>query len=130
MKTISTITIFLLFSVTCFSQTYRIYTAKANGNFNSTSTWNNVVRTDGVLKNRYIIPASRTVTVPTGFDFTDLGDIEVVVEGTLNIAVNAFFNLTQNSGIDVPVNGKIRTSGFGGVMIGNSFKLLSLVPRL
>jgi len=123
------LTLFLIFSFSSSSQTFRIYTAKANGNWSNAATWNSVVRTDNVQKNKYIIPASFTVVTAANYDYTTLGDVEVVVAGTLRLVVNTIFALTSNSTIDIFPDGEIQSVGASAIFIANSLKYISFGAR-
>jgi hypothetical protein len=99
MKTIYTLLILLMISSTSIGQTYRIYTAKQNGDFGHASTWSAVLRNDNVKLHTYIIPASYTVTADKYTDYSALGDIEIVVAGKLKMGAGAEMSLTNNSSI-------------------------------
>lgn len=122
--------ILLLFaSLLSSAQTFRIYTAKTNGNWSNAGTWNSQVRTDNVKKHKYVIPNGRVVVATSNFDYTDLGDVEVVVAGTLRLASNIIFALTAASSIDIFPDGEIESQGASGIFISNSLKYFSFGSR-
>jgi hypothetical protein len=129
MKNIYLLISLLIISFTTTAQTFRIYTAVSNGNWSNAATWSSVVRTDNVKKNRYFIPAGRTVVATTNFDYTDLGDVDVVVGGTLRLSSNVIFALTAASNIDIFPDGEIESIGASAIFISNSLKYFSFGSR-
>jgi hypothetical protein len=125
MKNLYLTTLLFILSFYSFSQTYKIYTAKKTGNWKISNTWNSVVRTDGVLKNKYIIPSIYTDTADNTLDYSTLGDVEVEIYGKLVLAPSTAFNLTKNSSIQV-FTGSIVSIGTSAIFIGNSLKYFSM----
>ena len=107
MKKLYNLLILLLVGLGSLAQTKYIYTATKNGVWNDMSVWNIVVRNDGVPKDKVIIPAAYTVTADNGVNGLGLGDIQVEISGSLQIAANSQINLTNNSSIQLIGAGRI-----------------------
>ena len=106
MKKIYSTLVLLTLAVMSFSQTYKTYTAKKSGYWSDNGSWNSVTRTDGVSKNKYVVPDAYTMIIDNSIDDASLGDVEIVVSGGLLFIGNSTLSLTNNSSLQL-VNGLI-----------------------
>jgi hypothetical protein len=133
MKTLNLIALLVSLSLSSMAQSYNIYIAKSNGEWSNSTTWNVSSRPDNVKMDKYIIPAVYTVTADKNSDYLALGDIEVIVSGTLKMGGSALMELTNNSTIQLLPGGDIDGNGgsqeilIGGVVkyVGNINKLIA-----
>jgi hypothetical protein len=112
---------FLIFSfsvASASSQTYYVYTATKNGNWNDISVWNIGTRGDGVKKSKVVIPASRTINVDNGVNGFGLGDAEIKILGTLTILNNTTIALSATSTVEL--------QGPGNIIGTNSTQLITI----
>src|SRR5690349_1222054 len=111
MKTLYTLITLILVSTAAFSQSYKVYTAKQNGDFGSSTTWNVAQRNDNVKQNKYVIPGAFTVTADKDTDYDDLGDIEIIITGTLKMGPSAEMKLSANSSIQLLAGAFVEGNG-------------------
>src|SRR3954462_723553 len=111
MKTLNLIALLVSLSLSSMAQSYNIYIAKSNGEWSSSTTWNVSSRPDNVKMDKYIIPAVYTVTADKNSDYLALGDMEIIVSGTLKMGGSALMELTNNSTIQLLPGGDIDGNG-------------------
>ena len=121
MKAFYTLFFFILATASSFSQTYYVYTAVGNGQWNTVSNWSIAQRTDGKKKNKVIIPAGRNIVADNNVNYLGLGDVEVELSGKLTLATSTKLLLSANSVIKIEggnINGNVNTQQIliGGVV--------------
>ena len=107
MKALYTYIFFLLISASSFAQPYYVYTATKNGNWSKMNIWNIIVRTDGVNKTKVVIPSLYTVSVDNTVNGLGLGDVEIVIMGSLSMQPSTDIALTTASTIQLLGSGRI-----------------------
>ncbi|RYZ52895.1 MAG: hypothetical protein EOP49_08520 [Sphingobacteriales bacterium] len=107
MKQVSFILLFIISTLTAVSQTYYVYTARVNGNWNNMNTWNVGTRTDGVPKTKVVIPAAFTVSVDNGVNSFPLGNVEINIHGGLAMTNGTNIPLSAASSIELIGTGRI-----------------------
>ena len=119
-KIISTLVI-LIIAFNSFSQ-YYVYTAQTSGLWSESTTWTQVLRTDGVSKNKVVIPDPFTVYATNDVNGLGLGDVEIFVYGTLEImpATNLIFS--ANSSIDLIAGTLVGLTASQKIKIGSDIK--------
>jgi len=122
MKNIYILLFLITLSATAFSQPYYIYTAKANGLWSVSGNWDIKLRTDGISKNKMVIPKNITMIVDKDIKEIDLGDVDIYISGTMAMSSSINLNLSQNSSIELN-NGTISGSSSNQkIKIGNDIK--------
>lgn len=101
MKKIYTTLVLLALAVISFSQPFYIYTAKRSGFWYTGGNWTIQLRTDGVKKNKVVIPKTFTILIDNNVNRMGLGDVEINVFGILIMAPNTTLNLSNNSSIQL-----------------------------
>lgn len=115
--------LFLLsLTATSFSQSYNIYTAKTGGLWSQLSNWTTSPRTDGIKKNKFIIPKNINMIVDNDVDRMGFGDMQIVVEGILTLQPSTNFNLTDNSSIELRNGTLVGLTANQKIKIGNEIK--------
>ena len=99
MKKFYSTLVLLTITVMAFSQTYKTYTAKRSGIWSDNGNWNVSNRVDGVSKNKYVVGDNYTMIVDNGINDAALGDVEIVVNGSLLFLTNSTLALTNNSSL-------------------------------
>jgi hypothetical protein len=107
MKKFYTLIAIIFLSLTSFSQTYYIYTAKKSGSWNDMTVWNIGVRGDGVHKSKVVIPAAFTVSVTNAVNSFGLGDADINILGRLNILAGTHIALSANSTVELSGSGQL-----------------------
>ena len=97
-------------AVISFAQTFQVHTAKSSGLWTDPTNWTTTLRTDGVPKNKVIIPKNITIVANNGVNSLGLGDVQIVLYGSISVLDGTNLNLSDNSSIQVE----------GGSIIGNS----------
>jgi len=97
MKKFYSTLVLLTIAVMSFSQTYKIYTAKKTGLWSDVGSWKVDPRTDGVAKNKYVVPNAYTMIIDNGINDAALGNVEIFVSGGLLFLSNNTLSLTNNS---------------------------------
>lgn len=121
MKKINLTLVLTLIALIAFSQPYYIYTANSSGNWSVPTKWNSQIRTDGIPKNKFIIPATINITVGNGASI-ESGDVEVYILGMMTMASGTNLNLTAQSSIML-INGTISgASANEKIKIGSTIK--------
>ena len=122
MKKITTTILLLIITVVSYSQTFRVYTAVSSGLWTLPGNWTTAIRTDGVKKNKVVIPKNISITADNGVNDLDLGDVEIYVLGNLILASATNLNLSSGSVIIVS-NGSISGSSANQkIKIGSDIK--------
>src|SRR5688500_5697597 len=122
MKKFYTTVVLTIIALMSFSQSYFIYTAKASGLWYDVNNWSIQTRNDGVAKHRIVIPAAFTITADNSVNSLPLADVQVIVEGRVNLAPNTTLILSNNSSIELN-NGFISgTTATQQVLIGGVAK--------
>ena len=88
-------------AVTSFAQTFYVYTAQTSGLWTESSNWITTERTDGVQKNKVVIPVNINITADNDVDNLGLGDVQVVVYGTLTVSPGTNLNFSYNSSFEL-----------------------------
>ena len=100
----------LAVAVISFSQTFQVHTAKNSGLWTDPTNWTTTLRTDGVPKNKVIIPKNITIVASNGVNSLGLGDVEIVLYGSISVLDGTNLTLSDNSSLQVE----------GGSIIGTS----------
>jgi hypothetical protein len=123
MKKLYSLILLVMIASSAFSTPYYIYVAKKSGAWNDLTLWNINVRGDGVARSKVVIPSAFTVSVDNGVNAFGLGDVDIDILGTLNMALNTTINLTATSSIEINGPGKIiGTSNTQTIIIGGVVK--------
>ena len=85
MKKIYTTLVLLTVALISFSQSFYVYTAKASGLWTQAMTWNTSLRTDGVQKNKVIVPKNFNIIADNDVNNMGLGSIEMLIAGTMTL---------------------------------------------
>jgi hypothetical protein len=133
MKNYFLILLLVASSASSFGKTYYIYTATTSGNWDNNTTWNIVVRTDNIMKDKFIIPSSLTVTADNDVNTLGYTDVELQISGSLKLASSTTLNFGNSSKIEIFSTGVIDGNGsnqvinIGGVAkyVGNKNKTLA-----
>ncbi|MGZ5135315.1 MAG: hypothetical protein ACXWCG_09200, partial [Flavitalea sp.] len=121
MKKLHFTLVLLLLAVISFSQPFYIYTANTNGSWSVPANWSALLRTDGISKNKFIIPANIDMIIDNSTSI-ESGDVEIQVVGIMTIANSTSLNLTAQSSIML-LNGTISgNSANQKIKIGNVLK--------
>lgn len=111
MKKIYFLLAVLMISISSFSQTYMIYTAKKSGKWDDADIWNIELRKDQVKKNKVVIPEKLTITADDNVNNMNLGDVEIEASGTIKLSNKAIIKFGSESVIQLLGNGMITTAG-------------------
>ena len=121
MKKIQLTLVLLTLAVMSFSQPYYVYTAITSGSWSVPANWNTQLRTDGVNKNKFVIPSSVNMTIGNGSN-AESGDVEIYIAGNMILASSANVNLSAQSFI-LLMNGSITgNSANQKIKIGSTIK--------
>src|SRR5215212_4621001 len=101
MKKLYYILALLLVGLGSFAQPKYVYTAIKSGLWSDISVWDITVRTDGVPKDKVVIPAAYIIIADNNVNNMGLGDIQIEVSGAIQMAANTQLNLTANSSIEL-----------------------------
>ena len=112
----------LVISLISFSQTYYVYTAKSNGTWSNLANWNSQIRTDGIEKTGFVIPAGFNITGDNGVNSMGLGATEVTIAGTLTMAHNTTIALNSSSNILLNNGSIVGSTGNQQITIGGVVK--------
>lgn len=112
----------LAVAVISFSQTFQVHTAKSSGPWTDPANWTTAVRTDGVSKNKVIIPKNITIVANNGVNSLGLGDVEIVLYGSITISAGTNLNLSDNSSIQVEGGSIIGDNANQKIKIGSDIK--------
>jgi hypothetical protein len=123
MKKIYNLLVLLLVGLASFAQPYYVYTATKSGLWNDVTVWNITLRSDGIPKNKVVIPGPYTITANNGVNGAGLGNVEIEVSGRIQMAANTTINFSNNSSIRLVGAGNINgTSNNQRLVIGGVVK--------
>jgi hypothetical protein len=112
----------MLPAVVSFSQIRYIYTARKSGRWDDPNNWTITVRTDGVDKNKVIIPASFNIVTDGTFNSPGLGDVDIQISGGLTLLPNTIISLTNNSTVSI-----LNSGGINGSATNQQIKIGSVI---
>lgn len=101
MKTFILIGFFLINAGYSIAQPFYVYTARGSGPWNNVNNWNIAPRTDGVPRNRVIIPSGFNIVADNNVNSLGLGHVDILVAGRLTVQANTTINLGANSTIEL-----------------------------
>lgn len=122
MKKVNLILVLLSFAVISFSQTNHIYTAKSSGLWTAAGNWDTTLRTDGIKKNKVIVPKNITIVATNDVNNLGLGDVELVVYGSISVSAGTNLNFSDNSLIQLEGGSIVGTAANQKIKIGNDIK--------
>lgn len=104
------------------SQTYYIYTATNSGLWTTPTNWTTQQRTDGVQKNKVIIPVNISITADDSVNTGGLGNVEIIISGNMSLSSGTNLDFSANSSIELN-NGSISGNAANQkIKIGNDTK--------
>ena len=83
MKKITATLLLLIITIVSYSQSFRVYTAVSSGLWTLPGNWSTQVRTDGIKKNKVVIPKNISIVANNDVNDLELGNVEIYVYGTL-----------------------------------------------
>ena len=112
----------LIIGLMTFAQPYYTYTANNNGLWTNNSNWTIAERTDGVAKNKIVIPSSYSIIANNGVNSLGLGTVEIYIFGTLDMASNTTLSFPAQSSIELNNGFIVGNAGNQQILIGGVIK--------
>ena len=122
MKKVYSTILVVFVTLISYSQSYFIYTATSSGSWYDVNHWSVQNRTDGIAKHQIVIPAAYTITADNSVNSLPLADVEVIVEGRVDLAPNTVLLLSNNSSIELHDGFISGTTATQQVLIGGVVK--------
>lgn len=107
MKHLYLILALTLITASSFSQAFYVSTAKKNGNFSDFNVWNYTERVDGKKVTTVIIPKNIKIVLDVNYSMVSMGDVEMEIEGILELKSDKGLTLNSNSTISIKGAGEI-----------------------
>jgi hypothetical protein len=122
MKKITTTLLLLIIAIVSYSQTFRVYTAVSSGLWTLPANWASELRTDGVKKNKVVIPKNISIVADNDVNDLDLGNVEIYIFGNLTLLQGTNLNLSNGSSITLSKGSITGSAANQKIKIGSDIK--------